>query len=97
MRKASVGEELTSQRENGNCIDPFAVARVTGFIFCCFCPILLCRSQRDGQLVIEDPDTVNGTQSRRYSYKEPYSVLEQRHLRVAQRDYGLKICGWKIS
>ena len=44
------------------------------------------RSQREGQLVIEDPvnrgrpDTVNRTQSRRYSYKEPYSVLKRRHL-----------------
>ena len=46
-----------------------------------FSPI---RSQREGQLVIEDPvnrgHCQRDTLSRRYSYEEPYSVLKRRHL-----------------
>ena len=52
MWEANVGEELTCYRENGNRIDPFAVARVTDPVFRRLGPI---RSQREGLLVIEDP------------------------------------------
>ena len=54
--------------QNGNRIDRCELA--TGLDFCR--GVQSSRSQREGQLVIED--TVKGMQSRRYSYEEPYTV-----------------------
>ena len=70
-------------------VDPFAVARVTVLVLSlsgslAIRPILLYRSQRDGQLhpelVIEDPvdrgHCQQGAVSYAGSYDEPYDVVE---------------------